>query len=79
MTAGEGGRLQPGRAVGAVMNVILIKPSPDIEVQAFEVSHDRRQKKARKKGKTTSLLQHLWGKIEEQVCVFQHTASHPYS
>lgn len=26
------------------MNVILIKPRPDIEVQAFEVSHGRRQK-----------------------------------
>lgn len=33
------------------MNVILIKPSPDIEVQAFEVSHDRRQK-SEKKDKT---------------------------
>lgn len=45
MTAGEGGRLQPGRAVGAVMNVILIKPSPDIEVQAFEVTMTGGKKK----------------------------------
>lgn len=37
------------------------------------------QEAKKKQGKTTSLVQHLWGKIEEQVCVFQDTASHPYS
>lgn len=39
----------------------------------------QKAKKARKKGKNTSILPHLWGKIEEQVCVIQDTVSLPYS
>lgn len=45
------------------MNVILIKPSPDIEVQAFELIHDRRQKKQERR---TKLEEQRWGKTEEQ-------------